>query len=872
MAGLRGHGRGGSGMGTAEADTRADAGAGVGGRAAAEGGGAADAKAGGPAAAAGLFDAAPAGTVNVKAAGVPARDACEAEPGTGSFEAVPDEAGSGSPLLRQVASLVVAALLFLGTTASMSAACGLDASVANIVSGCIVAAVVALLAVRADGGRYDSRFAIGLAVAIVAVTVVGWPAVSGGGTQVLNGFIYVLGTMSQEYALPYISGSASELAIFCAVASAAIAYLCVQLAMHGNIPVVFIAALALCVLMALDLVPASGWTVVLAVGLVGALCIGGGSRCDFRSARSIVSSLGISVVIVAVAIAISFSAFGAGPVDTSDARAALRNLACYVRYGGSSYAMPLGELEDLGALDVSERPALEIETDGEAVEYLRGFVGEVYDGSSWDSLDGEDVTDSQGLFYWLSEDGFDTVSQIADAAAEAGFEDDGEQEMTISYVGARGGYAYLPYAYVSGGELSMATDLSTVSTDEDSLQVVASGSLLRESYLVQDELEDVQEELGDSSSAYLDDEGAYREFVYENYLDVPDDVAQTLEELFGEAETLDTEQAKAVVESELEEQVSYDDTIETDCGDEDFAIYFLTESRAGYSVHYATAATLMLRYYGVPARYVEGYVLDTSGYADDVEGEVAGTDGGAAGEDPSVSTYELTEGDAHAWVEYYLDGVGWIPFDVTPGFGDQDFYEPTGDSVVQDSASRWSVGDSEGDSPVSDSDEEEGEEEEEESLGTVAVTRFDEFRFMILWSLLGLVVVLLAALVVRTIVKRRNLARFLAGLAGGSPGDAVADGFAYGIYLGEKCLKIRFDNRPYREQGEVAESGRLCGAATFEAAADANSRALFSEDAGAVDEDDREAVLAFVEESRAGVRGNVSLPRKLWQRLILCIW
>ena len=70
----------------------------------------------------------------------------------------------------------------------------------------------------------------------------------------------------------------------------------------------------------------------------------------------------------------------------------------------------------------------------------------------------------------------------------------------------------------------------------------------------------------------------------------------------------------------------------------------------GYSVHYATAAVLMLRYCGVPARYAEGYYL-------------SGQDA-ASGE----QTFELDETHAHAWAEYYLTGVGWVPFEVTPGY------------------------------------------------------------------------------------------------------------------------------------------------------------------------------------------------------------
>lgn len=85
---------------------------------------------------------------------------------------------------------------------------------------------------------------------------------------------------------------------------------------------------------------------------------------------------------------------------------------------------------------------------------------------------------------------------------------------------------------------------------------------------------------------------------------------------------------------------------------EDFAIWFLTESDTGYCVHYATAATVLLRAAGVPARYVTGY------------SQSVGNKSGA------VTT--ITSDRAHAWVEYWDENSGWTVLDPTPaGWGDQ---------------------------------------------------------------------------------------------------------------------------------------------------------------------------------------------------------
>ncbi len=76
----------------------------------------------------------------------------------------------------------------------------------------------------------------------------------------------------------------------------------------------------------------------------------------------------------------------------------------------------------------------------------------------------------------------------------------------------------------------------------------------------------------------------------------------------------------------------------------DFVEYFLEESQEGYCVHFATAAVLLLRSAGYPARYAEGYVVPCD----------------------QQDWVDVPDYNAHAWAEVYVAGLGWVPVEVTP--------------------------------------------------------------------------------------------------------------------------------------------------------------------------------------------------------------
>ena len=73
---------------------------------------------------------------------------------------------------------------------------------------------------------------------------------------------------------------------------------------------------------------------------------------------------------------------------------------------------------------------------------------------------------------------------------------------------------------------------------------------------------------------------------------------------------------------------------------------FLFEKKRGYCEYFASAAVLLLRLQGVPARYVTGFnVRDDS---------------------MEAGQYVVRESHAHAWIEVYMTGRGWVEVDPTP--------------------------------------------------------------------------------------------------------------------------------------------------------------------------------------------------------------
>ena len=99
----------------------------------------------------------------------------------------------------------------------------------------------------------------------------------------------------------------------------------------------------------------------------------------------------------------------------------------------------------------------------------------------------------------------------------------------------------------------------------------------------------------------------------------------------------------------------------------DYVDYFLFDTRVGYCDNFSTAMVVMLRTLGIPSRWARGF---TEGNREVLPNE-------------AVNRYTILNSHAHSWVEVFFPGIGWIPFEPTPGYANP--YRENGIEINPDS-------------------------------------------------------------------------------------------------------------------------------------------------------------------------------------------
>jgi transglutaminase-like putative cysteine protease len=140
---------------------------------------------------------------------------------------------------------------------------------------------------------------------------------------------------------------------------------------------------------------------------------------------------------------------------------------------------------------------------------------------------------------------------------------------------------------------------------------------------------------------------AYPDYVRARYLELPSSVTPRTERLAQNiaAASDNPFDIAAAIEDHVRGRIAYTENIPFPPDDQDVVDYVLFDSKQGYCEYYASAMAVMLRSLDIPARIVAGY------YPGDF--------------DPESGGYLYRELNAHAWVEVFFPGYGWIAFEPT---------------------------------------------------------------------------------------------------------------------------------------------------------------------------------------------------------------
>ena len=207
------------------------------------------------------------------------------------------------------------------------------------------------------------------------------------------------------------------------------------------------------------------------------------------------------------------------------------------------------------------------------------------------------------------------------------------------------------------------------------------------------------------SKKLLDVRDAYGAYAWEKYLTVPEKRVPGLAEICRQNPLVDFTEITDFIRSTVTEGSVYTRTPGTTPVNRDVVEYFLFESRRGFCMHYASAATLMYRMYGVPARYVTGVVARPEDFSLQSDGTYAAT---------------LTDLRKHAWVEIYHEDYGWVPVEMTPAEyigGEMGAVGWNMDNLLSAAEGGDGVAFSVTGIQVAAADEEDEEEETEEQIG-----------------------------------------------------------------------------------------------------------------------------------------------------------
>lgn len=238
------------------------------------------------------------------------------------------------------------------------------------------------------------------------------------------------------------------------------------------------------------------------------------------------------------------------------------------------------------------------------------------------------------------------------------------------------------------------------------------------------------------------------EMVQFYYLQLPDTLPERVNDLAEQitaGEETRYDQVYAIENYFSENDFTYETTNVPIPGEhQDYVDQFLFDTQAGYCDNFSTSMIVLLRSLDIPARWVKGFT------------------GGEVIENLSTDSeyrylYEITNNNAHSWVEVYFPGIGWVPFEPTIGFAGEDVIGENNDDQETDDSEEPPVLEEE---DQEEQEEQESQEEEvEEETGEAMIGANGSFNSSVIWVIGAILAV--GLLVVGYLTRYRLLKRLL---------------------------------------------------------------------------------------------------------------
>lgn len=328
-----------------------------------------------------------------------------------------------------------------------------------------------------------------------------------------------------------------------------------------------------------------------------------------------------------------------------DALSSLLGFSIPTLFSNSYSEINAGNLKGLGNKEKSNKTALIVSMPANlSTVYLKGYVGTNYTKNEWNVQSEQVIQKALPSFYENSKTSISPLDYLSiDQNRNCLY----QAEMTITPKSANKNYAYVPYTMLPNESVSSVQDLYYTPKKKSSYTIsygVEKGTtpITNVSYPTASELKN-----------------AYSNYV-KTYANVSSDVQKQLQEATQAIKDYAAQNDLSYIEAiywYFAQSGKYEYTLKPGdiSGSTDATLYFLNESHKGYCVHFASATTLLLQNLGIPARYVEGYIIPPTTIAK-----------GNYDTDTNSYTFSVPVSNAHAWTEYYVDGSGWVVLDTTP--------------------------------------------------------------------------------------------------------------------------------------------------------------------------------------------------------------